>query len=79
MWLLGTLTASLGGLVVAWAVRRRIVREWAAELDRRARDASSARAEAAQARRGGPDVLVVDAAAAVIDNALRGLAAGSEA
>jgi hypothetical protein len=79
VWLLGTLTASLGGLVVAWAVRRRIEREWAAECDRRARDAYSARAEAAQARRGRPDTLVVEAATAIVDNAIRGLATGREA
>jgi hypothetical protein len=57
VWLLVTVAASLGGLVVAWAVRRRIERELAAECDRRARDVHSARAEVAQLRRGVPDAL----------------------
>ncbi|MFD0032572.1 hypothetical protein ACFVJK_30745 [Streptomyces sp. NPDC127172] len=74
MWWLGiTCAASLGGLVAAWAVRHRMARELALVHDRRARDAHSARAEVTQLRRGLADVLVVQAAAAVVDNALRGM------
>ncbi|GAA2732413.1 hypothetical protein [Streptomyces nogalater] len=66
--------ASLGGLTAGWAARRHMNRALAVEHDRRARDADGHRAEVAQLRRGRPaDVLVVQAATAVIDNALRGL------
>jgi hypothetical protein len=74
VWWLGiTCAASLGGLVAAWAVRHRMARELAVVRDRRARDAHSARVEVTQLRRGLADVLVVQAATAVVDNALRGL------
>lgn len=62
----------LGSLVVAWWMHRRLERLLAAQLDERARDAHSARAEVAQLRRGMADHLVVQAAAAVVDNALHG-------
>jgi hypothetical protein len=49
-------------------------RALAVEHDRRARDADGHRAEVAQLRRGGlADALVVQAATAVVDNALWGL------
>jgi hypothetical protein len=73
VWWLGiTCAASLGGLVAGWAVRHRMRRELAVAHDRRARDAHSARVEVTQLRRGLADLLVVQAATAVVDNALRG-------
>jgi hypothetical protein len=77
VWWLGiAVGGSLGGLVAAWAVRRRMERQLAVEHDRRARDAQGHRAEVAQLRRSRSrvlaDALVVQAATAIVDNALRG-------
>lgn len=71
-WLCIGCAASLGGVAAAWAVRQRMQRVLAVEHDRRARDAVGHRAEVAQLRRGRlADVLVVQSATAVVDNALR--------
>lgn len=74
MWWLGiACAAALGGLVAAWAVQRRMDRVLAVEHDRRARDAAGHRAEVAQLRNSRlADALVVQAAAAIVDNALQG-------
>lgn len=74
MWWLGiACAAALGGIVAAGAMRHRMERELAAARDRRARDAHGARVEVTQLRRGLADVLVMQAATAVVDNALRGM------
>lgn len=74
MWCLGIAAAALsGGLAAAWWVRRRMARLLAVEHDQRARDAHSARVEVAQLRRGLAEEHIVQAATAVIDNALQHL------
>lgn len=78
MWWLGLGGTALAGLAAAWAVRHRMRRQLAVAYDRHARDAHSARAEVSQLRRGLADVLVVQAAAAVVDNALRGMTSGEK-
>jgi hypothetical protein len=74
VWCLGIAAAALcGGLAAAWWVQRRMARLLAVEHDQRARDAHSARAEVAQLRYGLAGEYAVQAAAAVIDNALQNL------
>lgn len=76
-WLAIAAAACLGGIVAAWAVWRRMLRQMAVEHDRSDRDVHSARTEVAQLRRClNPllaDELVMQAANVVVINALRGL------